>query len=360
MKTLQISHGYNAPFLGVSMHYASMLAAQGDVTTLYLSGGESDAVRESTGGDKVLFWELTPKGMKGLKVGLIWKLYKFIRDEKFDVVLCHRYKAIYLALTCQLLGLNFKQVGVIHAFSCFHHITRRWFLSLFKRKLLVLGVSNSVRDDIRQSMPSFPSNKIQTLYNAIDVAEVESRQLDKKQSRVFLGLNDKAFVIGNVGRLHPDKDQTTLIKAFAGFNKKVPGSQLAILGSGRLEETLKALACELGVQKDVLFLGQVADAVNYYKALDLFVLSSDKEPFGLVLLEAMVARVPVVASNCGGAAEVVNGAGCLFEFGDFVELSELMSVIQTEDSGDSLNKAYCKVQQEYSIKSVERVFNKLI
>jgi len=358
MKILQISHGYNAPFLGVSNHYGLMLKQHGEVTTLYLSGSESDEVRVQTESQNVLFWGLDSKKLKGAKIGLIWKLYKFIRDEEFDLVLCHRYKAIYMTAVTQLLGLKFKQIGVIHGFGDFKRLGRRLFLSLFKKRLLLLGVSNSIRDDIRYSMPGFPKDKVQTLYNAIDVAEVEAGQLDKKEARRFLGLDEKAFIVGNVGRLHPDKDQATLIKAFAEFNKKAPLSQLVILGKGRLESELKQLALELGVDKQVLFLGQVENAVNYYRAFDLFALSSDKEPFGLVLLEAMVARVPVVATNCGGAAEVVDGAGSLFEFGDFIELSKLMRFTQAEDSGDSLNKAYCKVHQEYSIKSVGRVFNK--
>jgi len=360
MKILQISHGYNAPFLGVSNHYACMLASKGEVTTLYLSGKDDELARQKTESEHVLFWQLDAKRLKGVKISLIYKLYKFIRDEQFDLVLCHRYKAIYMTAMCQLLGLKFKQIGVIHGFGDFKRLGRRLFLSLFKERLLLLGVSNSIRDDIRYSMPGFPKDRVQTLYNAIDVAEVEAGQLDKKKARQFLGLDEKTFIVGNVGRLHPDKDQATLIKAFAEFNKRAPSSQLVILGSGRLESELKNLSLELGVDKQVLFLGQVENAVNYYRAFDLFVLSSDKEPFGLVLLEAMVARVPVVATSCGGAVEVVDGAGSLFEFGDFVELSKLMGVTQAEDSADTINKAYYKVQHEYSIKSVERIFNKLI
>jgi len=355
MRILQISHGYNAPFLGVSNHYACMLASKGEVTTLYLSGDEDETVRQQTESEHVLFWQLDAKRLKGAKIWLIYKLYKLIRDEKFDLVLCHRYKAIYMAAICQLLGLKFKQIGVIHGFGDFKRSARRRFLSMFKQRLLLLGVSNSVRDDIRQSMPLFPTDKVQTLYNAIDVAEVESKQLDKTQSRTFLGLDDDAFIIGNVGRLHLDKDQATLIKAFAEFNEKVPSSQLAILGGGRLEQTLKALACELDIQQKVLFLGQVADAVNYYKAFDLFALSSEKEPFGLVLLEAMVAKVPVVASNCGGASEVVADTGYLFDCADVAALSNVMFKAYSDDSSALTDRAYCKLQEQYSIAATSKV-----
>jgi len=353
MKTLQISHGYNAPFLGVSMHYANMFATQGGVTTVYLSGEKSDAVRKRTGGN-VLFWEQTPKGMKGLKIGLIWKLYRLIRDEKFDVVLCHRYKSIYLALICQLLGLNFKQVGVIHAFGDFQRSTRRWFLSFFKRKLLVLGVSNSVRDDIRHSMPAFPVDRIQTLYNAIQVDLVRSRQFGRKEARVKLGLNEAKLIVGNVGRLHPDKDQATLIRAFSKVHKEVPDSQLVIIGTGRLEKPLKNLVAKMDLVEHVLFLGEVNDAVNYYKAFDMFVLTSDKEPFGLVLLEAMAAKVPVIASNCGGAIEIVGGVGRLFEFGDDNALAKEM-LSSDNMKTEEVELAYEKVRQRFSFEATRAV-----
>jgi len=187
------------------------------------------------------------------------------------------------------------------------------------------------------------------------VAEVESKQLDKKSARAFLGLADDRFIIANVGRLHPDKDQATLIKAFAIFNKKVPSSQLVIIGRGRLEQTLKALACELAVQEQVIFLGQVADAVNYYKAFDLFALPSDKEPFGLVLLEAMVAKVPVVASDCGGASEVVADVGYLFDFADVPALSKTMFDAYSDDSQVLIERAYAKLNEQYSITATSRV-----
>jgi len=187
------------------------------------------------------------------------------------------------------------------------------------------------------------------------VAEVESKQLDKKSARAFLGLADDRFIIANVGRLHPDKDQATLIKAFARFNKKVANSQLVIIGRGRLERTLKALACELAVQEQVIFLGQVADAVNYYKAFDLFALSSNKEPFGLVLLEAMVAKVPVVASDCGGASEVVADVGYLFDFADVPALSKAMFEAYSDDSRVLTESAYAKLNEQYSITATSQV-----
>ncbi|WP_122558829.1 glycosyltransferase, partial [Pseudomonas viridiflava] len=112
-------------------------------------------------------------------------------------------------------------------------------------------------------------------------------------------------------------DQATLLRGFAQALPNLPAdSRLVILGKGRLEQSLKDLALELGIGPQVLFLGQVPEARRYFKAFDVFALSSDHEPFGMVLLEAMVAGVPVLATACGGAKEVVEGVGVLFALGD--------------------------------------------
>ena len=178
---------------------------------------------------------------------------------------------------------------------------------------------------MRYYLPKFPAENIQTLYNRIDVAQVQQSQVSREQAREKLGLPDNAWIVANVGRLHPNKDQATLIKGFAQALDRLPaGSLLVILGQGRLESALKAQVQALDIADSVRFVGQVPQARRYFKAFDLFVLTSDHEPFGMVLLEAMAAGIPVISSDCGGAKEVVNDPQCLFPLGDAAELAELM------------------------------------
>ena len=105
-----------------------------------------------------------------------------------------------------------------------------------------------------------------------------------------------------------------------------------IMGKGRLEQDLKAQAKELGIAAQVNFLGQVPDARRFFRAFDVFALSSDHEPFGMVLLEAMAAGVPLLATACGGAKEVVEGVGILFPLGDADHLAQgLQHLAQLDD-----------------------------
>jgi glycosyltransferase involved in cell wall biosynthesis len=241
-----------------------------------------------------------------------------VQQREFVFCIAHRAKPTYVALLSNKLPV----ISVHHNYGDFGRFSRRLIVNLFRNRLLLLGVSNSVRDEMRLSLPKWPQEKIQTLYNHIDIKKVQSALVSKSEARIVLKLPQDAWVIGNVGRLHHDKDQATLIKGFAKALPQLPkDSLLVIIGSGPLESSLKQLALELQVTEHVVFTGQVQNARHYFKAFDVFALTSDCEPFGMVLLEAMAAGVTVICSDCGGGVEVIRGVGELFEFGNVAALS---------------------------------------
>jgi glycosyltransferase involved in cell wall biosynthesis len=317
---LQFCHGYDGPFLDCARQYASLFAGSGyKVTTVFLTGVADPEVAAGCASDEVLFMEFSSKAIRGLKLGAIAEMRKIAASRNFSFCIAHRAKPIYVAL----LATRLQVIGVHHAFGDYQRRGRRLFASIFRKRLSLLGVSDAVRDDIRRCLPNWPAARIQTLYNRIDVEAMQALQVSRDEARDALGLSPDEWVVGNVGRLHPDKDQATLLKGFALALPRLPAeSRLAILGTGRLEQDLKELARELGIADKVLFLGQVPDARRYFRGFDVFALSSDHEPFGMVLLEAMAAGVPLLATACGGAKEVVEGVGILFPFGDAEHLAQ--------------------------------------
>lgn len=317
---LQFCHGYDGPFLDCARQYASLFAGSGyKVTTVFLTGVADPEVAAGCASDEVLFMEFSSKAVRGLKLAAIAQLRKIAASRSFSFCIAHRFKPIYVAL----LATRLPVIGVHHAFGDYQRRSRKLFAGFFRKRLSLLGVSDAVRDDMRRCLPAWPAARIQTLYNRIDVDALQAIQVPVHEARDALGLSPDEWVIGNVGRLHPDKDQATLLKGFALALAHLPvESRLAILGSGRLEQDLKELARELGIADKVLFLGQVPDARRYFRAFDVFALSSDHEPFGMVLLEAMAAGVPLLATACGGAKEVVEGVGILFPFGDAEHLAQ--------------------------------------
>ena len=320
---LQFSHGYDGPFLDCARQYAVLFKdTPYKVCTVYLTGKPSAEVAQGSASDEVIFLDYSSKQVRGLKLAAIKDFKKIVASRNFTLCIAHRFKPIYIAL----FGSKLPVIGVHHAFGDYKRRSRQWLANHFRNRLRLLSVSNAVRDDMRACLPKFKPENIQTLYNRIDVEAVRAEQVSREAARKFLDVPQAAWIVGNVGRLHPDKDQATLIKGFAKALPELPaGSLLVIMGSGRLERPLKQLVTDLAVEESVRFLGQVPNGRRYFKAFDLFALTSDHEPFGMVLLEAMAADVPVIATNCGGAKEVVRRLENLFDLGDDDKLTILLS-----------------------------------
>ncbi len=322
MRILQICHSYYPPFLDCARQYAALFNnTQYKVLTVYLTGEPCPEVIAGSASDEVIFLGYKSKQVGGLKLGAIAKIRQIVAKEPFLFCIAHRAKPSYTAL----LATDLPVISVHHNYNDYSRWSRRLLVNFYKRRTLMLGVSDSVRDDLRRDLKGWPEERIQTLYNRIDVAATKAQMVSKKVAREALKLPESAWVLGNVGRLHDDKDQETLIKAFAKALPNLPHqSLLVIVGKGPLEQSLKQLAERLNIKDNVIFTGNVPDAKRYFKAFDVFVLASDREPFGMVLLEAMAAELPIICSNCGGGKEVVAGVGELFTFGHVDELSQLM------------------------------------
>jgi glycosyltransferase involved in cell wall biosynthesis len=129
--------------------------------------------------------------------------------------------------------------------------------------------------------------------------------------RVELGLPQDRLVIGIVGRLQPWKGQHLLLAALAALREAGHAVHGLIVGGKALglspeyEPYLHSLADELGIRDSVTFTGRVAEGVRYLAAMDIFVNTSSREPFGIVLLEAMAAGLPTVAFDSGGPREII-------------------------------------------------------
>jgi glycosyltransferase involved in cell wall biosynthesis len=356
-RILQFCHGYDGPFLDCARQYAALFAGtRYKVTTVYLTGKPSAEVEAGSASDEVIFLDYSSREVRGLKLKAIRDIRRLPASGDFKLCIAHRFKPVYVAL----LGTRLPVIGVHHAFGDYRRLSRRLFAGLFKRRLSLLGVSNAVRDDMRESLPAWTAERIETLYNRIDIQALQAELLDRDAAREALGLPVDAWVVGNVGRLHPDKDQATLIRGFAQALPQLPaGSRLAIMGSGRLETSLKELARELSVAEQVLFLGQVPGGRRYFRAFDVFALTSDHEPFGMVLLEAMAAGVPVIGSDCGGGREVLEGVGVLFPLTDAAALAAaLRHMAELDDEQRTLCASHMlqRLETHFSDRAVREAF----
>jgi glycosyltransferase involved in cell wall biosynthesis len=165
------------------------------------------------------------------------------------------------------------------------------------------------------------------VYHGIEPPLTLEREREGKQIRQELGLGPEDFIVGNVGRLALQKGQRHLVAAMPFLLERVPRAHAVIAGGGDLEAYLRDLALEVGVAERVHVLGPRKDVPALMHAMDVFAMPSIWEGFGLVLLEAMAAGRPVVASRVATIPEVVvdGQTGLLVPAGDPLALAEAIA-----------------------------------
>ncbi len=159
-----------------------------------------------------------------------------------------------------------------------------------------VAVSEPVRDALMAEF-GIPPSRIRVIPNGVDVTRFSPRTPERMaHARAALGLDHAAFVIVAVGRLIPEKDHATLLRAFRTVGGQLPQARLVVAGDGPLRNQLERLARELGLEGQANFLGMRSDVDRLFHAADLFVLPSIREGLPVALLEAMASEVPVIAS----------------------------------------------------------------
>ena len=192
-------------------------------------------------------------------------------------------------------------VSTCHGFIDFG--TRGALYQWLQRKALtrydaVIAVSSAIVSKLKAAR--VPADKIHLVPNAFaDDGQIVSRE----QARQALDLPD-APVIGWVGRLSAEKGPDIALEAFAQLHH--PTAVLVFLGDGRERAALDSRATALGVRDRVLWRGAVANVGRLFPAFDAFLLSSRTEGTPMVLLEAMAARVPIIATRVGGVPDVIS------------------------------------------------------
>jgi glycosyltransferase involved in cell wall biosynthesis len=316
-RVLQLCHGYQPPFLDVARRYVRLFDGSGyAVTTVFLSGPFDAAVADACHCEDVRFLEFGPRELRGLKRKPIARVRELCAELAPAFAVAHRYKPLYTAAHVDGLFV----VGVHHAHGDYERWHRRRFVEKRADRIALLGVSDSVRDDIRAAMPGFPAERVATQHHGIDVDALRATLLPRAEARAELGIEGDVFVFGHVGRLHVEKDQKTLLDAFT--DPRLAGSRLAMVGAGPAEADVHAYALSHGLANRVTCVGHVERAAGCFRAFDAFVLPSPREGFGLVLLEAMAAGVPIAASQ--GVQGIVGDAALLFPPGDNGALADAL------------------------------------
>jgi len=287
---------------------------------VFMAGSDETDVRETVIADEVIFLNLSRKQLKGLRRQARQQLVRIISRVNPSVILAHRWKATTIAVAAlKTLGTEDVMVfSVVHALYQLQSLSRRLVGRFFlKKHCRFIGVSEAVREDVLQAGFGFSPEDVLALPNGVDIETTRASLFSRNEARELLGIPLEVQVVGHVGRLVRAKDQKTLISAFAKVYKVLPLSSLVIIGAGRFENDLKDQVKSLQLPDSVvIFAGAKDDAVRFMPAFDLFALTSVTEGFPRVLLEAMVCKIPIVATDRGGICEVLDADAQLCQAGD--------------------------------------------
>jgi glycosyltransferase involved in cell wall biosynthesis len=262
---------------------------------------------------------------------LLWHIWR----ERPDVVHTHTSKAGILGrLAARMAGVP----HIVHTphghvfYGHFGRLTARLFIMVekyfaaFTEKLVALTAGER-RDYLDLGVGRGES--ILTIHSGVEIEEVAATELDIAAKKKNLGLDPAAKIIGFAGWLLPIKGPVHLLNAMPAVLQEHPDATLILVGKGNLEPTLRQQANRMGLDGHVRFLGWRDDLREIMPLFDVFVLPSLNEGMGRVLVEAMAAGRPIVASRVGGIPDLVRHGetGLLVTPRDEVSLAESISLL---------------------------------
>jgi glycosyltransferase involved in cell wall biosynthesis len=237
-----------------------------------------------------------------IKAGI--SLYKLIKKEKIDIVHCHWAipQGTIAVLLKKLFGLNFRIIITAHG-SDIENKKRSFLAPIIKHTLRSCDVINTVSTHL--------ANEIHMLdpgLNNINLIPMgTNKELFENTYSINTEIGKPNTYIFFAGRLSEDKAIDYLIKSFFEVQKDHSNLELWIAGKGNQEEKLKSLTINLGIKNKVRFLGNIEHNLlpSLYKNAEMFVSTSRKEGFGLVLVEALMSKCPVIALDVGGVSDII-------------------------------------------------------
>ena len=289
-----------------------------------------------------------------------FQLKDLIKSRRIDLMHIH----VWNPASCRYAFMVAKKYNLPTVITEHDPFELKGLKNAVKKKLIkhvnaIITVSEANKKKMEHLFPSM-RDKLKNIHNGIDVTWFESQLLsfsknkrDEYREKHF-NAKENNTVILSVAELHERKGLKYLIKALPSIIEEKPQTILVIAGSGPLRNDLEKLAMREGMMDHVRFLGFKKDIPHIMAASDIFVLPSKKEAFGLVLLEACIARVPVVASNVGGIPEIIEHEknGLLVTPENPRKLAEsILTILNNNLKRDTYTEnAYKKVKETFDAK----------
>jgi glycosyltransferase involved in cell wall biosynthesis len=323
---------------------------------------------------------LKDRGYRYVIIGLAHKnalpsilaLTKCINKNKVDIIHTHGFRANFYGRIAGMLG-KIRDVSTIHV-SLYDYVDTPFLIRqvyiLFERMLSFktskfICISKAMANDMIRL--GVGENKISLIHNGVDLDRFFPRLVLEEKKRE-LGVATGVPVIGTIGRMVTEKGQIYLIEALKYLKTEWKDLKCLFVGDGPLRSQLMQMARDFGIEEMCIFTGIREDIEDIYPILDIFVLPSIREPFGLVLLEAMATEVPVIATASGGPLDIIRSGinGILVPPKDSSALANaVIIVLNNKELARTMGlAARKKVEQEFSVEKMvaeaEKVYLSLL
>ena len=234
------------------------------------------------------------------------RLSRYLADEDVDILHTHLFYAGMIGIFAKrrhpktIVALMRHHTSVVRMLGSRLHIAAdKWMAENADH---VMTVSKAARDYMI-NVDGIKRNDIEVIYLGFDFEKMSPNAEDRARVRREFGFAADDLVIGYVAHFAKGKGHIQLTKAFAKITEKIPNAKLFFIGRGMLDE-VKAAAAKFSSEK-IIFAGWRDDVSACLNAMDVFVQPSLSEAFSQVLIEAVGVGLPVIATEVGGAAEVI-------------------------------------------------------
>jgi glycosyltransferase involved in cell wall biosynthesis len=265
------------------------------------------------------------------------RLVRIMREQRPQILHTHTAKAGAVGRIAAMLAGDARPPIVVHTFhghvlDGYFGATRAEVFRRVERRLArattrLVAVSPEVRDDL-VGLGIAPASKFSVVRLGIEL-EARTRQQGeaRAQFRRLFGVPEDRFVVGWIGRMTAVKRLPDVLESFRRLRERGIPATLCLVGEGPDRDEVERLAKRLGIMRDCLFVGYQRDVAPYYAFFDALVLPSANEGTPVVAIEALAARLPVVATAVGGVADVVEDGvdGFLVPRGDVEALAERLA-----------------------------------
>lgn len=299
------------------------------------------------------------------------RLKRFLREHEIDIVHTHGlYTNVFGLIGARLAGVPVR-IASRRETGGLRDGVRRWGeRRVFNFSNAIIANAEAVRRELIAE--GVRPEKVVTVYNGLDLERVAAPSgLPRREALALLGLpaeSSRRFVTIVANVRHPVKDHPMFLRAARRVRDAVPEAAFVIAGEGELMESLRALAGELGLERDVFFTGRCERVAELLAVSDVCVLSSKAEGFSNAILEYMAASRAVVATDVGGAREAIleGETGYLVPSGDDTAMAErIISLLndpqRTREMGERGRRVVKeKFSSEAQLERTKKLYDELL